>query len=292
MKCQVGIVTNFGPNLSSALGVADQLEDSLLGFGHSVAPRAIVGKQAQPQDPGLLAAIKHQIRRRVSAEKYQRYLRGSDSTALWIRNLYVAASKVRHKHLSKDQRIGSSIDGLITRKHYEVWRSGLADPSVDYIFVIEDDVRTKPNSPNSLGKTLRCIASSRPLYVDLAGGFAQQRIARAVIDTESFPVSDGASECYFLPKLTTNTAAAYAVSRSTAAFLCSTFTSKSDFSLFAVDTFMNHAFTLLKASDKECCVWSVPPVFSHGSFTGETTSWRTGGASDSQDVAETVGRKK
>ncbi len=165
----------------------------------------------------------------------------------------------------------SHIETIVTDKHVRLWQQFL-DTDKRYLLVFEDDAVFKEGSilgVLSLCAHLDSHESSRPVYVDLAGGCAIQDLAIDKLLAEQ----DENFRRYRKP--VTNTACVYMVNRATVEIFVAGLIRRPWLRLISVDWLMNRLFMQRNFQDDQVlCLHAAPTIFQHGSTTGHYVTWQ------------------
>ncbi len=177
-----------------------------------------------------------------------------------------AGAEKRRRHLQ--------VDAMVTAKHMAAWRAFL-DSDLEYLVCFEDDAIFRPESVLRLLGVLSFAEvlsdGGAPVYMDLAGGFPVE---------EDFALLEAARPAGLVTygKPVTNTACCYLINRALAAIMAAQVLARPELRRLSIDWAMNAIFMRLgKARTAVACAHAKPPVFGHGSFTGEYSGWREGG---------------
>jgi hypothetical protein len=163
----------------------------------------------------------------------------------------------------------TKVTSIVTYKHLLGIAVGLQTTS-SFVIVLENDAMLTEDSMRNLLMILSDLAlmdSSKPLFVDLAGGLTDHALSIGSVTS----VSKSLEAVY--PR-TTNTACAYLINRQFARELL-------DFSLnralsvsIPIDWLLNFFIDSHEKFDKLDCLRSKNRVFTHGSIHGGFTSWQ------------------
>ena len=162
---------------------------------------------------------------------------------------------------SAQKRKSKRIESVITGKHFQSWQIG---QNYDFLIVLEDDIiQTGPLDELVItAQQVLTLDKSVPLYVDLAGGYPQNKI-----NNES-----QASLSLEIGTLYTNTACGYLINNHLAHYLVRYYQSHYFTSKIGIDFFLNAAFSSSKAI-LGYCFHLQRNGLSHGSFKGVFKSW-------------------
>jgi len=178
----------------------------------------------------------------------------------------IAAHGIR---VVREWRRASAIEMIVTAKHVAAWHAFLNSEG-DYLIVMESDAVFLDSSQQRMQQ---CLASIPPpdriLYVDLAGGLGKQdlRVDR-IIEREYNGFTYFEAPC-------TNTACVYLVSQAAVRSFCATLHHFPYFRWFGIDSMINAIMMdHVKREQSILCMHANPPIFKHGSFTGEYDAWK------------------
>lgn len=165
----------------------------------------------------------------------------------------------------------SAIEVIVTEKHIRAWGRFL-DAGADYLICFEDDAVFKNDSCEKIAKLLDSLSGINmdvPVYVDLAGGCGLDELK--IYNLESG--KDATFRLYKKP--VTNTACVYLMSRPLVALFHALLLKKPWLRLIGIDWMMNNLFIIIDKNEIECfCMHADPPIFKHGTTTGEYVSWQ------------------
>jgi hypothetical protein len=200
-----------------------------------------------------LGTIRRVLTNNVRA-RLPKYFSGKGALDTWRRRLFIEAA--------------------VTAKHLSAWHL-LLESNSPYLICCEDDVVFEPDSIERLRAVLvtdlPAIANPR-FYLDLAGGMSASEL-----QIEDLVQSRGADRIHYRYPVT-NSACSYLISRPLAADFLAQTGADPTLRLLGIDWMMNAMFMAQRQLGLTCeCIHFSPPVFRHGTFTGEYASWqRTG----------------
>ncbi|UTW00181.1 glycosyltransferase family 25 protein [Marinomonas rhizomae] len=186
------------------------------------------------------------------------------SSFLWFLRVVDLKKLTRH----------SIIETFVTDKHLRLWFSAIEDS--DYIVIFEDDVIFKKESISNLEKVINFAEASenKILYFDLAGGLDIKALGISglkVFDNISDELSSIGAVHY--EKIVTNTACGYMLSKGLLKEFLAILIENPSYRDTSIDWLMNRLSIEMKNHQRESFHFN-PPIFNHGSFTGEYQSWQ------------------
>lgn len=157
---------------------------------------------------------------------------------------------------------------ILTPKHIAAWHRFHSDS--DYLVVLEDDAVFKKDTARRFVETVVMIDRQfhgKEVYADLAGG-----LDLAVIGVEHLMDHANGSYLHF-SKPVTNTTCCYLLSAKTAKRFSDHLHERPKLRILSSDWLINYLFLDSEKSQTAIeCIHIQPPVFNHGSFTGEYSS--------------------
>lgn len=163
----------------------------------------------------------------------------------------------------------SSIEILVTDKHIRLWQKFTQSDS-QFLIIFEDDVCESEHSIDRFRTQVMPIIpnGSEEIYIDLAGGLSGLDLKNPAI----IKLVNNNSTQWARP--ITNTACAYGISKSLCEKFLRLIIKNPHYRLLPIDWLMNQMFIDLKRSKIECIHFN-PPVFVHGSTSGNFKSWQS-----------------
>lgn len=162
----------------------------------------------------------------------------------------------------------SHIETLVTAKHIAAWQAFL-ETDATHLLCCEDDLVIKPDSIDRL-RNLLVGADLDPglRYIDLAGGLPVEMLG---IDRL---VANRDGDKTFYARAITNTACSYLLSRQLAEEFMTQLIRSPELRLVGIDWLMNAMLMTLSTEQTTCdALHFDPPIFGHGTFTGDYVSW-------------------
>ncbi len=160
------------------------------------------------------------------------------------------------------------IEKAVRKKHIDAWKAFLKTQD-KFLLVFEDDAICKDNSKERLKIILKKLSleANINIFVDLAGGYKLNQILPKDLNLHStiFDIK--------VPKLYTNTACTYLISRSVIKEFLKIVKNDSFSKNFPIDHLINY---LGHKSDLK--IYSghfFDPIFTHGSFKDKIDSWQS-----------------
>lgn len=188
-----------------------------------------------------------------------------------LRHIYNLTRNIPLSKNSRDRkRRSSAIEMIVTDKHIRAWAQFLETDS-KYLICFEDDAIFKDDSNSSLRNLFTLIEENKEqfLYVDLAGGcnFEALRVKK-------FQYKQDENFRYF-SKPVTNTACVYLMNRQLVAYFYKTLLNNLWIRMVGIDWMMNQILTTIKFDTfTSKCLHAYPPIFLHGSTTGNYLPWK------------------
>jgi hypothetical protein len=201
---------------------------------------------------------------------WSRYRRFGLRQAIGITRAFVATTIAGHlakAHRDKMRRI-SQIETLVTAKHIAAWQ-GFLETDATHLLCCEDDLVIKADSAERLKSLLAGPDLGVGLrYIDLAGGLPLDKLGIDRLEASR----DGDKTFYV--RAVTNTACCYLLSRPLAEQFMAQIILKPELRLVGIDWMMNAMLMTLAANRVHCdALHFQPPIFNHGTFTGDYVSW-------------------
>jgi hypothetical protein len=197
------------------------------------------------------------------------------SPPLILRSLFVFSWRSIEKYLF-EKSIGlvwnrnSFIETIVTDKHIRAWNAFM-ETECEYLICFEDDAVFKEDSAERLNKLFEMLVGRQGnLYIDLAGGCEVDDLKIKQLQINN---ADG---FIHYKKPVTNTACVYLLSRPLVSEYLNQLVRWPCLRLIGIDWLMNKLFILLSKNNFEClCMHAEPPIFKHGSTTGEYVTWQS-----------------
>lgn len=190
--------------------------------------------------------------------------------AINITRLYMIPRLFQFLDTKRVGKLGrmSRIETFVTGKHIAAWRSFI-ETDATHLFCCEDDLVFRDDSVERLHEVLSTPrASSSFHYIDVAGGFP---IKELMIDRLVKSVED--DHILYVPA-TTNTACGYILPRDLAAMFLEFVADRQDLRLVGIDWMINAMLMIMRNNGVACdAVQFTPPIFAHGTFSGDYVSW-------------------
>ncbi len=161
----------------------------------------------------------------------------------------------------------SAIQTLIADKHLLAWRAFL-ETDATHLMCCEDDLVFKPDSHDRLRAALATAEADDLCYVDLAGGLPLAELGVGqLVDRR-----DG--DRLEFARAAPNTSCGYLMSRRLVEHFMAGLLRRPQLRLVSIDWLVNALLIGLRDAGIACRGrYYVPPVFGHGSFTGEYRSF-------------------
>ena len=171
-------------------------------------------------------------------------------------------------NISKKWLKSCAIEMIVTDKHIRAFANALENKA-DYLLVFEDDAVFKDDSINKLLDLLKELdTDKKPTYIDLAGGCDFDDLGIDKIESKRN------EKFRYYSKPVTNTACCYLVNQKQLEQFNYFLTRKPTLRYIGIDWLLNKLFILQsKKNILSNCRHSDPPIFSHGSVTGEFKPW-------------------
>jgi hypothetical protein len=182
-----------------------------------------------------------------------------EDRAIW--SLRFLANDVRRV---REWRRTGAIETILTAKHIAVWQAFLNSDG-DYLIVMESDAVFSPDSEQRMQQCLAIIPTpDQMLYMDLAGGCGRDELRIDKI------ISCECNGFTYFEVPATNTSCVYLMSRATVRSFCATLQRFPYFRWIGIDWMVNAIMMdHVKRGRSILCIHANPPIFKHGSVTGE-----------------------
>ena len=188
-----------------------------------------------------------------------------DLLRLIIKLLYKNPSKIN----SKKWLINSAIEMFVSNKHLFIFDLAI-EKKVDYLIVFEDDAIFKNDSISRVIELLGLIRKHKdePGYIDLAGGLNLEGLKMERL------ISKRGEGKVFYSRPLTNTACSYLINKTQLETINNTLVGRPWLRYIGIDWLLNKIFIIQsKELFNSFCIHTVPPIFGHGSVTGEFNPW-------------------
>jgi hypothetical protein len=201
---------------------------------------------------------------------WSRYRKFGLRHAIGITRAFATKTLVGHldtAHRARMCRI-SQIETLVTAKHIVAWQAFL-ESDATHLLCCEDDLVIKADSIDRLRNLLTGPDLDSGLrYIDLAGG-----LPVTMLDIDRL-VANRSGDKTFYVRGVTNTACSYLLSRELAEQFMTQLIRNPELRLVGIDWMMNAMLMTLHAKQTTCdALHFDPPIFGHGTFTGDYVSW-------------------
>jgi hypothetical protein len=270
MKIFVGLVHNNSAHVEEVKSKIEILKKELLDDGDDVVV-AYSGYQPIVSKHNIFRLLKRRFEYFKLCVKWNSYREDKNRFIFSIASLL---NIIKIKNIRKLAR-NSLIETYVTDKHLRLWFSAIEDS--DYIVVFEDDVVFKEESVKNLKKIISFSKSNRNkiYYFDLAGGLPLSTLG---IDKLKGLNSDndqlfGIGAVQY-EKIVTNTACGYMISRELLEFFLLVLIRNPHYRDTSIDWLINRLAMQAKNEGIKSMHFN-PPIFNHGSFTGEYQSWQS-----------------
>lgn len=264
-QLQVALIHNHTPDRNDRLVPAlEQLSGAL------DASLTLVGWQPPLQSHSFGMRLWRDWRYYRLQCSWSRYRRFGLRQTIGITRAFISKTLAGHfsqAHRARMCRI-SQIETLVTAKHIAAWQAFL-ETDATYLLCCEDDLVVQSDSVDRLRTLLASDDLGAGLrYIDLAGGLP---IAMLGVD-RLLARRDGAR--VFYARAVTNTACCYLLSRPLAERFMAKLIRNPELRLVGIDWMMNAILMTLNDNQVGCdALHFDPPIFGHGSFTGDHVSW-------------------
>jgi len=270
MKVFLGLVHNNGEHVDDVKSNIEALKKELLDEGYEVT---IAYSSYQPiiNRHTVLKLLKRRFDYFKLGVRWNSYRNGRNSFRFLI-SAFIDFLKI--KNLRKLAR-NSLIETYVTDKHLRLWFSAIEES--DFIVVFEDDVIFKKDSIDNFKKVVSYfkISENDLDYFDLAGGLPINILG---IDKLKIPDFQGDqfldADVVYYNKIVTNTACGYMISRETLESFISTLIDNPHYRYTGIDWLINRLAMHVESKGFKSVHFN-PPLFNHGSFTGEHQSWQS-----------------
>lgn len=265
VKLHIALVHNHQPNRNAYL--LPRLEALAASFD---APLTLIAWQPPLVPHGLALRIRRDWRYYRLQLAWSRYRGHGTRAAIGIHRGFASQLAALARDPAKRQRLCriSTIETIVTAKHITAWQAFL-DGDATHLLVCEDDLVFRPDSEPRLRAALADAAATPQLrYVDIAGGLAPDLLG---IDRLVAARDDGRVH---YARAVTNTACGYLLSRELAGQYLAILLRRPELRLVGIDWMMNAMLMQLQRDGIVVTgLHHDPPIFGHGTFSGDYTSW-------------------
>ncbi|GGE58827.1 glycosyltransferase family 25 protein [Actibacterium pelagium] len=219
------------------------------------------------------SALKRDLRAQMLFHSWDKYLTRKTRRKVFVSQL-LSIVKTHLKRTPKEQeraRRNALIQMSVTDKHLRAWDSFL-ESGANHLLVLEDDALFKPDSIERFCSAFQGLKNQRTetqsFYWDLAGGF--DLIDIGVLALEKERTGDQIS----FRKPVTNTTCGYLMSRKLIESLRAQLLTNPLYREISIDWMLNRLLLDLEQDMQLTeCIHFLPPIFSHGSFSGAFEAW-------------------
>lgn len=166
------------------------------------------------------------------------------------------------------------IERAVSLKHQDAWKQ-FQQSDAKSLLVLESDAAWIEMMSDGVPDLLEVLTDTSPVYLNLAGGLKLAELGVDLLLEKNENASGIARKNFSKP--ITNTSCAYAVNRTLVNFFLSYTEKFPDQKSLGIDWLINGVFMDMARQDLNVnCVHSYPPILSHGSMTGISSSWHPG----------------
>lgn len=270
MKIFVGLVHNNGEHVGEVKNEIEKLKNELLNDGDEVA---ISYSSYQPivYKHNVIRLLKRRFEYFKLGLRWNNYRKGKNGFVFFMVSFL---EFIKVKNLKKLAR-NSLIETYVTDKHLRLWFSAIEDS--DFIVIFEDDVVFKKESVKEMAKIVDFAKNSKDnvFYFDLAGGLPISVLGVGKLKDLEFKNDQlfGIGAVQY-KKIVTNTACGYMLSRELLEYFLLILIENPYYRDTGIDWLINRLAMHVENKEIKSMHFN-PPIFNHGSFTGEHQSWQS-----------------
>lgn len=257
----------------------DRVRTSIMRFSQHLPLTSCIREfswQAETEPHSALTAFRRDLMCRNAWRRWAQYL-GRQNSYWWAAASLARAVLTTYLSPTALKKFArrSAVEMQVTSKHLRAMEQ-FVESEHQYLLVVESDVVLPPFCEKRFVDVvlplLNTIDSSQEIYLDLAGGLDIDALGiRSLIKT-SVTTTSGVRLDFLKP--VTNTACAYLINRALCVKFMKLIVARPKLRILQIDWLINELFMSIGDAVQVACFHFSPPIFCHGSLTGEYVSWQ------------------